>query len=326
MTVAITDANRHLDLISSVVDRIWPDATWTSEPLDDGMTNRNFKVTVTPVGQPDRVVVIQEQLPAAQAAEIGILRDNQMRIWPQMTAIGLAPELLRSFDDLGVTVVEFVSGTRLSDVTDRRLAIRLTAQTLRRLHDTTQGDATPGLVSDPFDGMAWLAARIREQNPAMVENFRWTLDLVDRIRSARGPYEACQVHTDATHVNIILAPDGERVTLLDWEYVGAGDRYMDLGHFAARTELSAAEEKFLIQSYDPSGDNRRSLAIVRVYRFISMLREGLWSALADGIDFLDEFDHAQYAHECLDNMATTTKSEEFIEALETLEHTVPATD
>lgn len=56
--------------------------------------------------------------------------------------------------------------------------------------------------------MTWLAARIRDENPTMLEDFRWALDLVDRIQAARGAYEPCQVHTDATHVNIILAPEG----------------------------------------------------------------------------------------------------------------------
>lgn len=143
MTATTSQSNGHHDLIEGAIGRIWPGAQWSAAPLDDGMTNRNFKVTVTPPGQPERVVVVQEQLPADKAAEIGILRSNQMRIWPRMTEIGLAAELLLAVEDLGLTVVEFVSGTRLSDVQDRAVAIRLTARALRRLHDETRGDATP---------------------------------------------------------------------------------------------------------------------------------------------------------------------------------------
>lgn len=95
---------------------------------------------------------------------------------------------------------------------------------------------------------------------------------------------------------------------------------MDLAHFAARAELTAEEEELLVETYEGSGDCARALAIVRVYRFISMLREGLWSVLADGIGFLDEFDHAQYARECLERMDNTAKSAVFTEAMETLEH------
>lgn len=308
----------HIELVSEAIDRLWPGAAWTAVALDDGMTNRNFKVEVTPLDAPTRIVVVQEQMPAEMASAIGILRDNQMQIWPEMTRIGLAPELLEAFDDLGVTVVEFIEGTRLSDEPDRDLAITLTANALRRLHDHTRGDTTEGLVSDPFDGMKWLEGRISQEAPHMLGDFRWALDLVERIKVARGPYDVCQVHTDATHVNIILAPERDRITLLDWEYIGAGDGLLDLAHFATRTELTHAEQELLVAAYAGEMDERL-LALVQVYEFISMLREGLWSALADGIGFLDEFDHAAYARECLGRMVATSQSQTFQDALAVLE-------
>lgn len=310
------------ELVGAAITRRWPDATWRAAPLLDGMTNRNFDVEVHPVDEPARRVVVQEQLSEDAAAEIGILRANQRAIWPEMTRLGLAPELLANYDDLGVTIVEYVEGIRLSDHADRELAVRLTAQALHRLHEHTRGDTSPGLVSDPFDGMRWLVARIGASSTAVLEEFRWALDIVARIEAARGPYEPCQVHTDATHVNIFLVPAGDRVVLIDWEYIGAGDGYLDLAHFAARAELTAAEEELLVTTYESALDGR-VLAIVRVYRFISMLREGLWSVLADEIGFLDEFDHAQYARECLERMARTAASEDFTTALALLESTAP---
>jgi thiamine kinase-like enzyme len=318
MTAPRQLADAHLELVGQAVDRVWPGAEWTAEPLEDAMTNRNFKVVVTPTGGEPRVVVVQEQLPVEMAYAIGIIRANQMTIWPEVTELGLAPQLLGAFDDIGVTVVEFVEGIRLSEVEDRELAIRLTGETLRRLHDHTRGVATPGLVSDPFEGMAWLAGRIRDEAPAMFDDFRWAMELVERIHAARGPYERCQVHTDATHLNIILAPGRDRITLIDWEFVGAGDGYLDVAHFAARAGLTEAEEELLVRAYQ-GHDDERALALVRVYRFISMLREGLWSALADRIGFLDEFDHVEYARECLDRMAMTAQSDTFKKALSVLE-------
>ena len=32
--------------VRQAVARLWPGATWSAEPLDGGMTNRNFKVEV----------------------------------------------------------------------------------------------------------------------------------------------------------------------------------------------------------------------------------------------------------------------------------------
>ncbi|WP_340536899.1 phosphotransferase [Nocardioides sp. GXZ039] len=306
-------------LVGAAVERIWPDAAWDAEPIEDGMTNRNFKVTVRVAGDTPRVVVVQEQLAEDLAAAVGIRRSNQWRIWPEMTELGLAPALLGSFDDLGVTVVDFVDGDRAAEFADRDLVITLGARALRRLHDATRGDATPGLCSDPFEGIDWFASRVAAESPQFLEEFRWALDVVARIKSVRGPYEVCQVHTDPSQVNMFVAPERDRMILIDWEYVGAGDGYLDLGHFAARYEMSPAEEETLVRAYEgtPLGPVERGLALVRLNRFIAMLREGLWSALADGIDFLD-FDHAAYARLSLDQMATTARRPDFEAAFDVL--------
>lgn len=313
-------AHQNQDVVATAVRKLWPGARWEVEPLADGMTNRNYKVQVHPAGEESRTVVIQEQLPPGPAYDIGILRENQMVIWPQMTEIGLAPELIAMFDDIGVIIVEFVEGTRLTDVEDRELGIRLTARALARLHDYTKGMRTPGLISDPFTSVTWLAGQIHAQVPMVVEEFAWALDLVNRIQAARGPYEQCQLHTDATPVNIFVAPEEDRVTLIDWEYVGAGDRFFDLAHFANRFSLTEAEVERLLISYEGALDSR-SLAIVHVYRFIDMLRESLWSTSASYAGFVEDFDHDQYAQEWRQKMPAMAVSSVFEASLALLEAT-----
>ena len=65
--------------VRQAVARLWPGATWSAEPLDGGMTNRNFKVEVQITDREQRTVVVQEQLPDALAARVGIHRENQVR-------------------------------------------------------------------------------------------------------------------------------------------------------------------------------------------------------------------------------------------------------
>ncbi len=306
-------------VVGATVERLWPGASWTSEPLTDGMTNRNFKVTVTPPAGPQRMVVVQEQLPEPLARGVGISRENQLELWPAMFELGLAPELIAWLTDLGVSVTQFVEGDRLTDAPDRAAGIRLTAQALRQLHDHTVGTDIEGLVSDPFQGVRWLAERVAASSPERLERYDWAMDLLDRLESARGPYERCLAHTDPTQVNIFVLPGGDRVQLIDWEYAGAGDRYMDVAHFAARFGLDSAEEHELLQAYEGRVDERH-LAIIRIYRFVGMLREALWSECAVDLEFL-EFDHTEYTAECMRDMRATVSSAEFADALDVLERT-----
>ena len=116
---------------------------------------------------------------------------------------------------------------------------------------------------------------------------------------------------------MIILPD--RAVLIDWEYVGAGDPYYDVGDFAEKVKLSSSEEEALLCAYDgvlvPT-----SLAMARLYRFVSMLREALWSVRAGTTGFT-EFDYANYARACLTRLKEISQSSEFADSLHLLENT-----
>jgi thiamine kinase-like enzyme len=241
---------------------------------------------------------VQEQLPDELAGVVGIRRKTQELALAQIEPFDFGPAVLAQHQDLGVLVVDFVDGELLSGVPDRDLAIHRLGELLARLHRATRATTVHGVVSDPFVGTTWLFDQVHQASPELVAGFGWAMDVLRRIENARGPYESPLLHADVSEGNVVFTAD--RAVLIDWEYAGAGDRYFDLGDFAEKAKLEPAEVMHLVAGYGEAGDER-VLAAVRTYRFVCMLREGLWSLRAGTTGFLD-FDHAGYAVTCLDRI------------------------
>ena len=94
-----------------------------------------------------------------------------------------------------------------------------------------------GPISDPYSGTAWILNQVKSEAPATAETFAWTMDILARIQAACGPYTPSLLHSDVSEGNVIILPD--RAVLIDWEYVGAGDPYYDVGDFAEKVKLSS---------------------------------------------------------------------------------------
>lgn len=315
MTPLVESAAATSDAMARALERLWPGAGWRSEPLKGGMTNRNFKVLLESGPDAGRLVVVQEQLPDELAGVVGIRRETQALALEETAPLGLGPSVIGQFPDLGVLVVEYVDGELLSDVEDRDRALVLLGTSLARLHALTEGTTVNGVVSDPFRGTTWLFDQVRRETPELVTDFGWTMDTLRHIENVRGTYASPLLHADVSEGNVIFTPD--RAVLIDWEYAGSGDRYFDVGDFAEKAKLDPVEVETLVSGYGEASD-ARVLSVVRVYRFVSMLREGLWSLRAGTTGFLD-FDHAGYAGTCLARMGDIAADPSFEADLELLE-------
>ena len=297
----------HPPSVESAMTSLFPGASWNAEPLGGGMTNRNYRVDVLLEDSSTKTFVVQEQLPGELAKRVGIKRENQFQALKQVAGLGLAPEVVFHDPVAGTVVVEYVHGKLIREVDDRRTAITHVARLLSAFHGATRGATLEGFVSDPYHGTLWLYDQVQRSAPGLAAEFRWAIEVVERIRRSRGSYERSLCHADVSDGNVIITP--QRAVLIDWEYVGAGDPYYDLADFAEKAQLSESEEHALVAEYD-GGVESGSMALVRVYRFVSMLREGLWSVQAGSTGFID-FDHASYADECLSRMTAIAENPTF---------------
>ena len=115
-------------------------------------------------------------------------------------------------------------------------------------------------------------------------------------------------HNDLLAANFLH--DGERIVIVDWEYAGMGDRFFDLGNFAVNNELDDAGEERLLEAYfgDPPSDRRR--AALKLYRFMSDVREAMWGVVQTSVSDLD-FDFDGYARKHFERLGATSGDPRF---------------
>jgi thiamine kinase-like enzyme len=238
------------------------------EPLDGGITNRNFRVRTA---EGDFVV----RFFGEKTSALGIDRNAERAATEAAARAGVGPELVAFTDELLVT--KFIEGEPMPDV-----RIDETAAALRAIHS---GPPLP----TTFSGVAVAEeyARRAGEVPAELAIGRQI------VEALRGPeHEPVPCHNDLLNANLIW--DGSRVRIVDWEYAGMGDRYFDLGNLSINNGLSEEEDERLLVAYfaDPCSPAR--FASLRLMRIVSDLREAMWGVLQQSISTLD-FDFEGYA-------------------------------
>src|SRR4051812_48748698 len=232
-TAAIAHVSRsrsapmHPRTSESLIDLVRPligQALDEPQPLEGGITNRNFRVRTD---RGDFVV----RLFGAKTSALGIDRDAERAATEAAARAGVGPEVVAFTDELLVTT--FIEGEAMP-------AIRVveTAVALRAVH------AGPELPST-FSGVA-----VAEEDAAgaseLPDDYDGALAVGKEIEAAlSGPeHDPVSCHNDLLNANLIW--DGERVRIVDWEYAGMGDRYFDLGNLSVNNGLSEHDDERLL--------------------------------------------------------------------------------
>jgi thiamine kinase-like enzyme len=103
---------------------------------------------------------------------------------------------------------------------------------------------------------------------------------------------------------------GTALKIIDWESAGLGDRFFDLGNFAAHNELSEDQERLLLAYY--FGEARPAdLHRLRLMRLVSDLREATWGYLQSAISPLYNPQHYRdYGRRFLDRVLSAPAAKE----------------
>jgi thiamine kinase-like enzyme len=187
-------------------------------------------------------------------------------------------------------VTRFIVGTAISPESAAHPALlpRIVA-TLRRYHG---GPAFPGAFS-PFETVRRYHALALQHGVSFPDTLPQVFNCLAQIEQASGTtYQPVPCHNDLLASNFI--DDGHTIRIIDWEYAGMGNRFFDLGNFAANQSLDEEQCTLLVRSY--FGEVRPTdLAHLHLMRLASDVRESFWGFLQLGISELD-FDYHQYAH------------------------------
>jgi thiamine kinase-like enzyme len=261
--------------------------------LEGGITNRNFRVNF---GGTDYVV----RLPGKRTALLGIDRQAECIANKAAAELGIAPQVAALLTEPSALVTRFVSGREMrADELREPETIAEVAHDLRSLHDS--GTELP-TGFDSFRLVEQYAETGRANGSEPPAGYDEALEAAHKIERAvrdQPGHEPVPAHNDLLPANFLR--DGDRMQLIDWEYAGMGDRWFDLGNFAVNNELEDDQENQLLEAYFGEAPDDRKRATLKLFRFMSDFREGMWGVVQAGVSELD-FDFRDYAQKHFDRL------------------------
>ena len=262
----------------------WADAEFEVTPLEGGITNRNYVVTV----EGSRYVL---RVPGRDTELLGIDRANEHRAAVVAAAAGVGPEVVAFLPDSGCFVSRFVEGAHVPQAElSSGEALELVVASLRALH------ACPPIPST-FPVFR-IVERYREtaaaRGVAIPPAYDQAHALADRIEAAfaSSPSPLTMCHNDLLNANFLR--DGDHVWIVDYEYAGMGDVFFDLGNLAINNGLDDDARERLLHHYFLGDVLDRHCARLALMMLMSDFREAMWGVVQQAISALD-VDFVDYA-------------------------------
>ena len=279
--------NAHLS-VDAILEQVpgWAGRVESVEPLEGGITNRNYRVVVAGEAFVLRVGGQRTEL-------LGIDRGIEAEATRLSAAAAVGPEVMAFLAGPGVLVTRFINGAPVGLESARQPAgLQRIATALRRVHAAGYVEKT----FSPFRVVRdyWVTAS--RHGVAIPEAFESALRTADEVEVSLPPFTPRFCHNDLLNANFI--DDGASIRIVDWEYAGMGDPFFDLGNFAVNHELDPAGECLLLAAY-ASECREIDLARLRLMRLMSDFREAMWGVVQQGISTLD-FDFRAYADKHFD--------------------------
>ena len=270
------------------------------QPLDGGITNRNFRARF---GGADYVI----RVPGKDTSLLEIDRGAEKIANERAARVGIAPPVAAMLDEPQAIVTVFVEGEGM-EAADLREPTTMTevARSLRAIHDL--GEPLP-TDFDSFRVVETYAETAKGRGGGLPDAYAEALRRARTIEAAlSGPeHDPVPCHNDLLAANFIR---GKQLWIVDWEYAGMGDRYFDLANFAVNNELDEGGELALLEDYFGEDADARRVATLRLMKFMSDFREAMWGVVQTVVSELD-FDFVDYADTHFKRMLETAGNPDF---------------
>ena len=283
------------DELQSVLDRLrcLAGRTYAVSELGGGLTNANYRVTLTDDGRPGDYVV---RISANESGLLAIDRVNErLNTWRAAEA-GVGAPVVEALPEDNVLVVGFIEGRTLesADLRDTATLVRC-AQAVRTLHAGPEFAGT-------FD---MRSIRRRYLDIVTEHGFRLPADYADlapRVEALEdamraGDEELVPCNNDLLAANFI--DDGDQVWLIDYEYSGMNEASFELGNIASESGLDVPTTQVLVDAYW-GGHDPRKLARARAWSLLARYGWTLWASIQDSVSPID-FDFWSWGMEKYDS-------------------------
>jgi thiamine kinase-like enzyme len=270
-------------------------------PLDGGITNRNFRVTL---GGADYVI----RQPGKDTDLLGIDREAERLATEAAARLGIAPAVVVALEGCLVTRFIYCRPVTARELTD---GVEEIARALRGFHESEVGLPTRFLVGELLEDYA---AIVRERGGTPPAAYAQAVEAAAQIEAALPLARPCPCHNDLLAGNIIRAHADGRMIIVDWEYAGMGDPRFDLGNLSVNNDFDESTDERLLRAYygDAPSDGRR--AALKLMRLLSDAREGAWGVVQGKVSELD-FDFERYAREHFERLEAAAEQPQFEEWL-----------
>ena len=248
------------------------------EPIEGGLTNANFRLTV----DGSRYCV---RIPGKDSTLLAVDRQNEWRNTVAAAASGAGARVAATVGDIPVMVLEWIEGEVQTGAALREdAAVPKMAAAIRRLH------AGPSFVNDfnMFRIAEGYLAIVRDRSfpiPADYERYRPLARRIEEAMAVRGA-ESRPCNNDLLAANYIDTPDGFRI--IDYEYAGMNDPCFELGNTVAESKLGHERLSRLIELYFGAPLRNR---VARAHLWAAMANYGwtLWACIQREVSDI-EFD------------------------------------
>ncbi|MAZ02208.1 MAG: choline kinase [Sneathiella sp.] len=256
------------------------------EPLDGGLTNRNYLVRDA---KRCAVVRLGSDIPHHH-----VFRANELAASRAAHAAGVSPAVL--FAEPGILVLEYIEGVtlreedvRTSEYLQKIIPLIQTAHT--RIPDYLDG---PSMNFDVFAIMRDYAKTLEREGSRHIGKLPKLREVATDLEKAAGTSTTVFGHNDLLAANFL--DDGKRLWLIDWDYAGFNTPLFDLGGLTSNNGFSEDMQKKLLESYFNAPLDAARWRQFMAMKTASLLRETMWSMVSEIMSELS-FDYAAYTEE-----------------------------
>ena len=234
------------------------------------------------------------RLPGKKTNALGIDREAERAAAKAAAGLDIAPPVAAMLENPPCLVTCFVAG-RLPSAEELRTPAFLEAvgRKLRAFHDSGAELPTGFDTVALADDYARIAAEHGIEPPAEFAEARRRAGAIKKTVAKHPEHAPVSCHNDLLTANFIL-DEGDVLRIIDWEYAGMGDRWFDLGNFAVNNGLGDEDEERFLTAYFGEPPDARQSATLKLFRYMSDLREAMWGVVQTAISALD-FDFEGYA-------------------------------
>ena len=264
------------------------------EPLEGGITNRNFLVEH---GNEKFFVRLGVDIPVH-----GVYRFNELAASRAAHKCGISPEVV--YAETGAMVLRFINGKTLEPENLRNISTLKKVVPLLKTCHKQMPLYLPGssLIFWVFQVIRGYVNTLKESKSRMIQKLSRFMEINHKLEKTVGTIDLFYGHNDLLSGNFI--EDNNRLWLVDWDYAGFNSPLFDLANLASNNEYAEGLERELLEMYF---ENEVSDDLWKRYfamKCASLLRESMWSMVSEIYSILD-FDYLQYTAENLERFEST---------------------